>query len=174
MLGVLYDLTMPKGPLGFPRLSSIPPFVREDERFDVWEPCEIHARDETDLAICRAIKQEAIDLVEDEGLVEVDDVRSINNGWCYAISDNVWLELGTPDEIRVLERHATMGSNHGYIEYRGKYFDAERPHGVDSPSELPFFEGIPSALVDDPFVRSEGETAIGMSPELDEFFDNNA
>lgn len=152
-----------EGPLGLPRLTEIGPFARMTYTPDEWEPCDKHSRDEMDKNICTAIKEVSLELLVENEDLDPHDPEEINSGYCYYVADKAYYLLGKPDEVDVIERFSPMGSNHGYIKYRGRYFDAEVPHGTDEITGMPVIERFAIDPEGDFYIRSDGETAMGLT-----------
>lgn len=122
---------MPQGPAGAPRLTNIGPLSRptEEEIRDRWQECPKSGKPHE---ICVAVKKAAIIILEQQGTyAECDTLAKINGGNCFDIIELVIEQL---DYVNVLE---SGDSDHVWIEYRGKHYDAERPHGVGNPMSLP-------------------------------------
>lgn len=69
----------------------------------------------------------------------VDSPAEINGGYCKQLAEIVSGRVHEPTKI--LRAWQGMGSRHFFIESGGKYYDAERPDGVDEIKDLPFFNG---------------------------------
>lgn len=122
---------MPRGPIGAPRLTNIGPLSRptKEEIREQWQECPVSGKPHE---ICVATKKAAITILEQQGVyAECDTLAKINGGNCFDIAELVTEQL---DYVNVLE---AGDGDHVWVEYRGKHYDAERPHGVDNPMLLP-------------------------------------
>jgi hypothetical protein len=91
------------------------------------------------------IYQKALSQTEKEALELVDKNwdkfggKECNNGFCDIFAKNLSKYLpGSKIMSTENPRNETFG--HVWIEYEGKYFDAETPNGVDSWKELPWMK----------------------------------
>lgn len=163
---------MPEGPLGFPRLTTIGPLTSEENGEKInWEDCP--TGDTLERKICLTIKEKTLELMQDVDPI-VNDLEDVNHGYCYWIADNVYVELDGPEGVEVIEKHSPMGTNHGYIKYNGRYYDAEVPQGVEDYEDLPFIDRYPNVGIQDQdliFKRTEGKSGMGLTTEMMEFID---
>lgn len=65
----------------------------------------------------------------------------INTGWCHEFAESVMhvapKSLG--DQLSIEWWLSTdISGNHAFILYKGRYYDAERPCGVDDKTQLPW------------------------------------
>jgi len=98
------------------------------------------------------IDDESQKIMDSRGLHEKQE---INNGYCQllvrSVFDTVKIRYGSEyttwsresDKPTLIERtygeYKMVDGSHAWIEFKGKHFDAERPEGVEDPSELPIF-----------------------------------
>lgn len=132
---------MPEGPLGFiPRASTFGPFSRETEEEvrDRWDNCRENARDEVDVRICRIIKLQAVRTLESQEVRPLcSTLRDINGGLCGFITAQTLEHFNNPE---IKEGEAGGRWLHRFIVYRGRYFDAEVPSGVDDVGNIPMHQ----------------------------------
>lgn len=69
---------------------------------------------------------------------EISSQKEMNEGYCGVVAGEVYTRLGKPDELQLCfaGEHANF---HYWIEYNGRFYDAERPDGVETWKSLPFF-----------------------------------
>lgn len=63
--------------------------------------------------------------------------RGMNKGLCEQFAEDV-LELVGNNDVSI-EDNASEWFNHCWLEYKGRYYDAEAPTGVDEVADLPIF-----------------------------------
>lgn len=160
-----------RGPFGYIEWKSVRSLFK-GRGMGKWGDCKLDTDSEMERRICKEIKRQVQQKME-EDIPEIDEVADLNHGWCYSICDGVYVALGGPEELEIWESHAPLGSNHGYLHYNGKFFDAENPTGVDDVKQLEHFKEQPSIVSGEPKMRHEGETAMGLTGELKKFLDEN-
>ena len=84
--------------------------------------------------IARAI-QEACDEVKRDVWIDPWNVTAedLNNGLCAEVMDAI------VKRIPEAEKCDSDFAAHFFVRYRGRYYDAEAPNGVDHPNQLPIF-----------------------------------
>jgi hypothetical protein len=87
-----------------------------------------------------AIQNEADRMINNT--IMVDSPDDINGGYCKELAENVYTQMNRQlPGLRILRAWQGMGSRHFFLQYGDKYYDAERPYGVDEIRMLPFFGG---------------------------------
>jgi len=122
---------MPEGYRGLPRLTNLGPISREtkEEVSSEWGECPDSGRERD---ICLAIKEETIDILEDQGrFAKCSTLREINSGNCDEIAQRVLKRLPYVDV------YEAGPADHVWVEYQGRHYDSERPAGVNDPMQLP-------------------------------------
>ena len=86
-----------------------------------------------------------------------DDAEDINLGFCNAVANRIFEELGEPEGMKILEAH-TMGARHQWVEYNGKHYDAEVPGGIDDHEDLPIWDRFGRPNEPEVIEEGDGET----------------
>ena len=88
------------------------------------------------------IAQAILDCIEKfKQIPEIDCAEDINHGYCDLFAECIRTKV--PDaRIHQWDREDGKPANHDFIEYRGRFYDAEAPGGVDDYRDLPIFEGM--------------------------------
>jgi len=77
-----------------------------------------------------------------DNTIMVDSPDDINGGYCKELAENVYARMSKVlPGLQIIRAWQGMGSRHFFLQYNGKYYDAERPYGVDEIRMLPFFGG---------------------------------
>lgn len=145
---------MPEGPLGFPRLSTIGPLSKStrEEVENKWDECPESGKQRE---ICRAIKRNSIKVLEGELgsnplLGGCGTIMEINEGRCGVVAFETFRQV---DGIKVFE---AGDSEHFWIFYKGRHYDAEVPTGVNDAFDLPIFGRIsPHQMLDNARMAAE-------------------
>lgn len=70
----------------------------------------------------------------------------INSGCCADFATVVWERLGKPsDEVLEFVDDESLGAGrytHTFLRFKGRYYDAEAPEGVDDWQDLPIFQRL--------------------------------
>lgn len=158
-----------RGPFGYIEWKSVRSLFK-GRGLGKWGDCKLDTDSEMERRICEEIKRQVRKKME-EDIPEIDEVADLNYGWCYSIADGTYVALGGPEGLEIWENHAPLGSNHGYLHYGGKFFDAENPTGVSDRMQMEHFKESPSIIGGETHMRHEGETAIGLTSDLKEFLE---
>lgn len=62
----------------------------------------------------------------------------VDNGHCEELANAI--EARVPGAVATWNPEPSSIAHHCYVEYYGRYYDAEAPEGVDHPWELPLFK----------------------------------
>jgi len=98
-------------------------------------------------------------------------VWDINNGYCedwaMAVEDEVegavmyWIEDLAPGDLGlspvVVDKIASKAPSHAVIVYKGRFYDAQTPEGVESPLDLPLMRGVPRTYYVEGLRRAKGK-----------------
>jgi hypothetical protein len=106
---------------------------KKSDNFEI--PKEMYDR------IVAATEEEAEDMVVKDWDEFTPTV--INTGFCDIFAENLKKELGP--EAKYNDTPYSDGSGtfgHTWIEYKGRYYDAEIPKGVDTIKEIPFVKRV--------------------------------
>lgn len=119
-----------------------------------WESCPTD--DPLEEKLCKKIKKSALRLLENPHAVsplssqDLDEPWVINFGYCRVTICDLEKFIEIHDEIDVI--NGSVGrSNHWWIRYNGKHYDAEVPSGVERAVMLPTFDERADELRDDEY-----------------------
>tara|TARA_R110000822_G_scaffold149056_6_gene288139 strand:+ start:4782 stop:7679 length:2898 start_codon:yes stop_codon:yes gene_type:complete len=118
---------------------------------EAYQDGNLSFRGYTDTILNENIFKKSLDQTEKEALEIVDKNwdkfggKECNKGFCDIFAKNLSKHLpGSKIMSTEDPRNETLG--HVWVEYKGKYFDAETPNGVPSWEELPWMEEFHSKV----------------------------
>ena len=121
-------------------ISLIPDIKEKDQIWNIVSPVVKEEINEVDNFYQKALSQtekEALELTYKNW--DTFGGKECNNGFCDIFAKNLSKYLpGSKIMSTEDPRNNTLG--HVWVEYEGKYFDAETPNGVDSWKQLPWME----------------------------------
>lgn len=75
--------------------------------------------------------------------------HQMNNGWCWAFAKRLAKELPGSEVISTTHYEGVF-PGHSVVLYRGKYYDAENPEGVENMIDLDYNKRMQAAKEGDP------------------------
>jgi hypothetical protein len=88
--------------------------------------------------LAEAIQTVTYEFSREHNYIPAGDAVSINSGHCRAFAENVLTYLGRPVAVEL----CSAGYYHTWLFHDRKHYDAECPHGVDDPFELPIWRRL--------------------------------
>jgi hypothetical protein len=139
---------------------------------EAYEKGNMTFRNWTD-TLTEGVFKKSLDQTEKEALKIVDKNwdkfggKECNNGFCDIFAKNLSKYLpGSTIMSTEDPRNETLG--HVWVEYNGKYFDAETPNGVSSWKELPWMKEFYSKVGNYPTnIENINESIVGDKIECD-------
>lgn len=92
----------------------------------------------TQQELAEAIQAEVDEFSREHEYIPPGDALSINSGHCRVFVESLLSRLNQPANVEL----CSAGCHHTWLVRDGRYFDAERPRGVDDPTELPIWERL--------------------------------